>query len=179
MRSSFSSTSEHVVFQQCTPQCMSIVVMSTSGQRTCWWSQHHAPFHELFYLTRGNEDIYWTEIQAVPQPVVYCFSNTSQSRCGLSHHRSGDLRTQKIKSHLVGTQSLNVLPLKPGVGQCIAIHTTLTARDFFLAYFYTSGPFTCIFSKTSPDFSCVGCGQNFKKGSPCRMQVPVLSARGI
>ena len=27
----------------------------------------------------------------------------------------------------------------------IAIHATLTPRDFFLAYFYTSGPFTCIF----------------------------------
>ena len=35
----------------------------------------------------------------------------------------------------------------------MAKHATLTARDFFLAYFYTSGPFTCIFSKTSPDFS--------------------------
>ena len=53
------------------------------------------------------------------------------------------------------TQSLNVLPLKPGVGQYIAIHATLTARNFFLAYFYSSGPFTCIFSKTSPDiFLC-------------------------
>ena len=32
-------------------------------------------------------------------------------------------------------------------------HTaTLTARNFFLAYFYPSSPFTCIFSKTSPDF---------------------------
>ena len=39
------------------------------------------------------------------------------------------------------TQSLNVLPLKPGVGQYIAIHATLTAGDFFLAYFYTSGVF--------------------------------------
>ena len=29
---------------------------------------------------------------------------------------------------------------------------------FFLDYFNTSGPFTCIFSETSPDFSCVGCG---------------------
>ena len=67
--------------------------------------------------------------------------------------RSGELWTQKLKSHLVRTQSLNVLPLKPGVGQYIAIHATLTARDFFLSYFYTSGPFTCIFSKTSPDFS--------------------------
>ena len=59
--------------------------------------------------------------------------------------RSGELRTQKLKSHLVRTQSLNVLPLKPGVGQYIAIHATHTARDFFLAYFYLSGPFTCIF----------------------------------
>ena len=34
-----------------------------------------------------------------------------------------------------------------------------SARDFFLAYFYPSSPFTCIFAKTSPNcFSCVGCG---------------------
>ena len=66
--------------------------------------------------------------------------------------RSGELRLQKLKSHLVRTQSLNVLPLQPGVGQYIAIRATLTARDFFLAYFYPSSPFTCIFSKTSPDF---------------------------
>ena len=65
----------------------------------------------------------------------------------------GELRTQKLKSYLVRTQSLNVLPLKPGVGQYIAIHATLTARDFFLAYFSPSGPFTCIFPKTSPNFS--------------------------
>ena len=71
---------------------------------------------------------------------------------------SGELRMQKLKSHLVRTQSLNVLPLMPGIGQYIAIHATLAARDFFLAYFYPSGPFTCIFSKTSPNFSCVGCG---------------------
>ena len=80
--------------------------------------------------------------------------------------RGGELRTQKLTSHLVRTQSLNVLPLKPGVGQYVAIHATLTARDFFLAYLYSSSPFTCIFPKTSSDFfmcwlwlthgSCVG-----------------------
>ena len=43
-------------------------------------------------------------------------------------------------------------PLKPGSGQYIAIHATLTARDFFLAYFYPSGPFICILSKPSPNF---------------------------
>ena len=73
----------------------------------------------------------------------------------LSQPRSGELRTQKLKSHLVRTQSLNVLPFKPGVGQYKAIHATLTARNYFLAYFYPSGPFTCIFSKTSPNlFLC-------------------------
>ena len=64
--------------------------------------------------------------------------------------RSGELRMQKLKSHLVRTQSLNVLPLKPGVRQYIATHATLTARVFFLAYFYPSGQFTSIFPKPLP-----------------------------
>ena len=46
--------------------------------------------------------------------------------------RSGELRMQKLKSHLVRTQSLNVLPFKPGLGQYIAIHAVLTAGDFIL-----------------------------------------------
>ena len=60
--------------------------------------------------------------------------------------RGGELQMQKLKSHLLRTQSLNVLTLKSAVGQYIAVHATFTARDFFLAYFYPSGPFTCIFS---------------------------------
>ena len=72
--------------------------------------------------------------------------------------RSGELRTQKLKSHLMRSQSLKVLPLKPEVGQYIAMHAALTARDFFLASFYTSGPFICIFPKPLPSFSCVSCG---------------------
>ena len=64
----------------------------------------------------------------------------------------GELRMQKFKSHLVRTKSLNVFPLKPGVGQYMAIHATPTARDFSLTYFYPTGPFTCYFSKTSPNF---------------------------
>ena len=50
------------------------------------------------------------------------------------------------------THSLKVLPLKTGVGQYIAMHATLTARDFFPANFYPSGPFTCMFPKTSRVF---------------------------
>ena len=36
--------------------------------------------------------------------------------------RSGELRMQKLKSRQVRTQSLNVLPLKPGVGQYITLY---------------------------------------------------------
>ena len=73
--------------------------------------------------------------------------------------RSGELRTQKLKSHLVRTQSLNVLPLKPGVGQYIAIHATLTARDFsFLLISTLPVHSPAFFPKPLPIFPCVGCG---------------------
>ena len=62
-----------------------------------------------------------------------------------SDRRSEELRTQKLKSQLLRTQSLKVFPLKLGVGPHIAMHATLTVRDFFLAYFYPSGPFNSIF----------------------------------
>ena len=91
-----------------------------------------------------------------------------------------ELRMQKLKSRLVRTQSLKVLPLKPRVGKYIAIHATLTARDFFLAYFHPSFPFTCNFSKTSPNFFpvlavantgfCVG--QQNKIGHPVGWRFP-------
>ena len=55
---------------------------------------------------------------------IYLFLKVS-----LNGPRSGELRTQKLKSHLVRRQSLNLLPLKPGLGQCIVMHTTPTARD--------------------------------------------------
>ena len=98
----------------------------------------------------------------------------------LMYSRSGELRTQKFKSHLVRIQSLNVFPLKPGVGQYIAIHATLTDRDFFLAYFYPSGPFTCIFFQNLSRFfpvlavantgSCVG--PQHKIGHPAGCRFP-------
>ena len=94
--------------------------------------------------------------------------------------RSGELRTQKFKSHLVRTQSLNILSLKPGVGQYIAIPATFTSRDFFLAYLYPSGPFSCIFFQNLSRFllywlwlthgSCVFL-QN-KIGHPARCRFP-------
>ena len=99
------------------------------------------------------------------------------------HPRSGELRTQKLKSHLVRTQSLNVLPLKPGVGHYIAIYATLTAKDFFLAYFYPSGPFTCFFFQNLSRFfpvlavadtgSCVGLQNKIGQPAGCRFPCSV------
>ena len=93
-------------------------------------------------------------------------SQLRQSRAIPPPLRSGELRTQRLKAHLVRTWSLNVLSLKHWVGQYIVIHATLTARNFFLAYFYPSSPFTCIFSQNLSRFfpalavantgSCVG-----------------------
>ena len=60
----------------------------------------------------------------------------------------------EVKSHLVRTQSLNVLPFKPGVGQYIAIHAALTARDFFLAYFYLLVHSPAFFPNLSQFFLC-------------------------
>ena len=149
----------------------------------------------MFFLLLADRELYLSSISFLAfWACCYTFTawnsvllwGSSSSRCNVvaaavaPPPRSGELRTQKVKSHLVRTQSLNVLPLKPGVGQYTAIHATLTARDFFLAYFYTSGPFTCIFSKTSPDFSlcwlwlthgsCVG-PQN-KVGHPAGCRFP-------
>ena len=113
--------------------------------------------------------------------VCVCFLVVDKLDNTVDQPRSGELRTLKLKSHLVITQSLNVLPLKPWVGhQHIAIHATLTARNFYLTYFYPSNPFTCIFSKTSPNFflrwlwltqgSCVGPQNNI--GHPAGFRFP-------
>ena len=68
------------------------------------------------------------------------------------------------------TQSLKVFP---GVGQYIAVHATLTSRDFFLAYLYPSGPFTAFLPKPLPNFPMFAvanawflCGPQNKIGHP-------------
>ena len=65
---------------------------------------------------------------------------------------SGELQMQKLKSHVLRTQSLKVLPFKPGIGQYKAIHASLTARDFSLGNFYPSSLLTFNFSRTSSQF---------------------------
>ena len=59
------------------------------------------------------------------------YGNLSLSLSPPPHPHSGELRTQKFKFHLLRTQSLKVLPLKPRVDQYIATYATLTAGDFF------------------------------------------------
>ena len=105
--------------------------------------------------------------------------------------RCGELRTKKLESHLLTTQSLKVLPLKPGEGQYIATHTTLPARNIFHANFYPSGPLICIVPKPLQSFSALAVahtgscvGPRNRIGHPAHryrqlMPVPVLSVPGI
>ena len=65
---------------------------------------------------------------------------------------SGVLQMQKLRTHLSKNQRSKVFPFKPGAGRYVAMHAMPAVRDFLHANFYPSGPFTCIFSKTSPDF---------------------------
>ena len=72
--------------------------------------------------------------------------------------RSGELRTEKLKSYLVRTQSLNFLPLKPGIGQYIAMHATLTVRVSYLLISALSVHLPAFFLKYLLIFACAGCG---------------------
>ena len=67
-----------------------------------------------------------------PFPTALAHTFATCDKRLISKPRSGELRTQKLKYHLLKTQSLKVLSLKHGAGQYdIVIHATLTARDFF------------------------------------------------
>ena len=46
------------------------------------------------------------------------------------------MQMQKLRTPLLRTQSSKVLPVNHGVGQNIALHASLTARDFFLSKFF-------------------------------------------
>ena len=99
-----------------------------------------------------------------------------------SYPSSWELLTQKLKSHPVRTHNLNVLPLKPGVGQYIAIHATITARNFVPCLFL---PFQSIhlhfYQNISRFFSALavtntgsGVGPQNKIGYPAGCRFPCL-----
>ena len=104
-----------------------------------------------------------------------------------------EMRTQKLRFHLLRrTQSPNVLPLKPGVGQKKAPHASSTAMDFFLELISTLPVYSLVFfTNLSRVFYVLAVantgsfvGPQNKIGHPacrCRqlMQVPVVSARRI
>ena len=119
--------------------------------------------HSLLKRLHGEIFVRGTVLELFTSYLSCRFQQVLVGQCYSSENpllwpRGGELRTQILKSHLLRTQSLKVLPLKPGIVQYIAMHATLTAGDFFLANFCPSGPFTCIFPKPIPNFSSVSCG---------------------
>ena len=77
------------------------------------------------------------------------------SSSGLAQWGAADA---EIKVPSAENTELKVPPLKPGVSQYIAIHATLTARDFFLVYSTLPVHSPAFFPKPLPIFPCVGCG---------------------
>ena len=126
---------------------------------------------------------------------LFCFSPSLSLSLSLS--LSGVLWMQKLKTHMLKrTQSSKVLHLKPGIGQNIAMHTSHTARDFFLEVnFYCSAVpvhSPAFFSPAPlPSFPVLAVAntiffvglQNKIDCSACRygqlMQVPMLRAGGM
>ena len=109
-------------------------------------------------------------IPAPPHPFLFisCLSDLLLPPSHVLLPHSGVLWTQKLKTHQLRALSSKVLPFKPGAGLYIAMRAMPTARDFFLANFYPSGPFTFILSKISPElFLC------------WLWLVPVWACRGI
>ena len=87
----------------------------------------------------------------------------------------------EIKVASVENTELKDSPFKAwSMSVYIAIHATLTARDFLFAYYYPSGPFTCIFPKPLLIFTCVGrvantgscVGPQSKIGQPAGCRFP-------
>ena len=154
---------------------------------------HKADFEWRYRVTRFRQLSEYNRVWS-PEPVVvaeYLRRLKSTQGRTTSGNRSGELRTKKLKSHLLWTRNLKFLPLKPGVGQYIAIHPTPTARDSSLlisthpvhlpAFFQNLSRVFPVLAVANTGF-CVG-PQN-KIGPPAHryrqlMQFTELSAHGI
>ena len=95
--------------------------------------------------------------------------NVTNALIFLLSSRSGELRTQKLKSHLVRTQSLNVLPFKPGVSQHILPGLFLPFQSIHLHFFQNLSRFFPVLAVANTG-SCVG-PQN-KIGHPAGCRFP-------
>ena len=122
-----------------------------------WWTGRNLGGNSITPIIVCSDILPFDPLPSPASPPPPTHGRRGETRCllvcqtCLTSPRIGELPTKQFKSHLMRTQSLKVLPLKPRVGQYIAMHDTLTARDF-LDNFYPSGSFTCIFSQTSPEF---------------------------
>ena len=112
---------------------------------------------------------------------MLCYSNICPST---SWPHSGELRTQKLKSYLVRTLSVNGLPLKPGVAQYIAKLRLLPGISSLLIIFTLPVHSPAFFQNFSQVFSvlavtdtgaCVGPQNKIGHPAGCRFPWWVLA----
>ena len=114
-----------------------------SIQVICYTPVHNAP---------QRQDVSKMESKLHTSASDHWLQTVSEATNAQQYTRSGQLRTQNLKSHLMRTQSLRVLPLNLGVGQYVTIHATLTAgiSSSLISILPVHSP--AFFSKTSPEF---------------------------
>ena len=71
-----------------------------------------------------------TKISCIP---LFLASFVSENIWASYSPRSWELRTQKLKSHLMSIESWKVLPFRPGVGQCKYRHACVAYCQRFLS----------------------------------------------
>ena len=75
---------------------------------SCLYQRKTCHFSHSYFTPIPNTHLFISDTDTSP-PSLHCPRPSSS----LVVPRSEELRTQKLKSHLVRTQSLNILPLKP------------------------------------------------------------------
>ncbi len=112
---------------------------ANTGLSLCTQTSHNVPMLELVNHFSNSTD---TDLKGYMQVLQYWWGRQFKSSFTKifqmllsSCPRGGELPTQKLKSHLVRTQSLNILPLKPGVGQYTAIYDSFSKGGAWTGWF--------------------------------------------
>ena len=103
--------------------------------------QNHATSFSFLFFSEWMELLHWNLRQV-----------RSRIRVLLSVFHSGELQMQKLRSHLLRTQSSKVLLLKPGAGTCITMHATPSTMNFCLLVSTFPVHSAAFFPKPLPSF---------------------------
>ena len=115
--------------------CSRLLCCSPTTSTLCLWSSHLRPFSTSTWVECVSFSI-WIVSWSLPQ------WGAADAKSKVPSGENTELKCSPFK----------------GWSRSVYSHRCYAYCQGFFPYFYPSSPFTCIFSKTCPDFSCVGCG---------------------